>query len=259
MAEAQTVRVERDDHVATIVLARPDAMNAQTRASRRELIAALRVLSRDGGVRAVVLTGEGRAFCAGQDLKEAGALDDVATTVRETYTPIVELLTGMDKPVIAAINGAAAGAGMSFALACDLRVIADDAFLMMAFSNIGLVPDSGGSWFLPRMVGPARAFEIAASGRRVGAAEALSLGLVQRVVARERVVAEAQEWAMELAARPPLALAWTKRMMRQALTTDIGTALECEAQLQASAVATDDHREGVAAFLEKRPPAFEGR
>ena len=259
MADPQTLKVERDGRVATVVLARPDAMNAQTRESRRELIAALKGLARDSGVGAIVLTGEGRAFCAGQDLKEEGALEGVATTLRETYTPIVELLTGMGTPVIAAINGAAAGAGMSFALACDLRVMAEDAILMMAFSNIGLVPDSGGSWLLPRMVGSARAFEIAASGRRLSAAEALELGLVQRVVPREQVVEEAQAWAAELAARPPLALAWTKRMMRESLAGGLADALEREAQMQAAAVATHDHREGVAAFLEKRPPAFEGR
>src|SRR4029077_12275992 len=158
---------------------RPDALNAQTRASRRALIGDLRVLSADTAVRCVVLTGAGRAFCAGQDLREPDALTDVDVVIRETYIPIVDALVDMPKPVVAAINGPAVGAGLSLALACDLRYMADDAVLMLAFSNIGLVPDSGGSWMLVRAVGHARAFELAATGRRVQADEALALGLVE--------------------------------------------------------------------------------
>jgi 2-(1,2-epoxy-1,2-dihydrophenyl)acetyl-CoA isomerase len=257
--ETGTVRIEREGAVATLVLDRPDSMNAQTKASRRELIGAIRQVARDGAVRAVVLTGEGRAFCAGQDLKEAGALDDVAETVRQTYAPIITGLVEMDKPVIAAINGAAAGAGLSIALACDLRIMADDAILMMAFSNIGLVPDSGGSWFLARTLGYARALELAATGRRVAADEALALGLVQQVVPRDRVRTATAALAAELAARPTQAIAWTKRLMREALTATLAQTLESEAQLQAAATRSHDHREGVAAFLEKRAPVFEGR
>ncbi|MDX6536719.1 MAG: 2-(1,2-epoxy,2-dihydrophenyl)acetyl-CoA isomerase, partial [Gaiellales bacterium] len=164
------------------------------------------------------------------------------------------------KPVIAAINGAAAGAGLSFALACDVRYMAEGAVLMMAFSNIALVPDSGGSWLLPRIVGYAQAFELAASGRRVAAPEALELGLVQRVLPPEELLPQAQELGAQLAARPPLALAWTKRLMRDAEGDGgLTAAMEMEAQLQASAVSTHDHAEGVAAFLEKRAPRFEGR
>jgi 2-(1,2-epoxy-1,2-dihydrophenyl)acetyl-CoA isomerase len=254
-----TVRVEREGAVATVVLDRPDSMNAQTRESRRELIARLRELARDPAVRAVVLTGAGRAFCAGQDLREPRALDDVAETVRETYIPIVLGLAEMPKPTIAAINGPAAGAGLSFALACDLRLMAEEAILMMAFSNIGLVPDSGGSWFLARAVGYARAFELAASGRRVGAAEALELGLVQRVLPRDELAAAAAELAAGLAARPTQALAWTKRLLAQSLTAPLAEIAELEAQLQRAARRTHDHEEGVAAFLEKREPRFEGR
>jgi 2-(1,2-epoxy-1,2-dihydrophenyl)acetyl-CoA isomerase len=206
-----------------------------------------------------VLTGAGRAFCAGQDLREEGALEHVADIVRETYAPIVTLLAEMDKPTIAAVNGAAAGAGLSFALACDLRIMSDQAILLMAFSNIGLVPDSGGSWFLARGVGYARAFEIAATGRRVDAAEALALGLVQEVVPADEVLPAAQRLAAELAARPTAALAWTKRLMRAALTGSLEDTIEREAQLQAAAVRSHDHQEGVQAFLEKRDPRFEGR
>jgi 2-(1,2-epoxy-1,2-dihydrophenyl)acetyl-CoA isomerase len=254
-----THRVDREGAVATVTLDRPEALNAQTRASRLTLTRDLRVLSADATVRCVVLTGAGRAFCAGQDLREPDALSDVDAMIRETYIPIVEAIVGMPKPVIAAVNGAAVGAGLSLALACDVRYLADDAVLMLAFSNIGLVPDCGGSWLLPRTVGYARAFELAATGRRVPAAEALALGLVQRVLPRDEVLPAAQELAGQLAARPTLALAWTKRLLRSAEQTSLADAMELEAQLQASAVETYDHAEGVAAFLEKREPRFEGR
>jgi 2-(1,2-epoxy-1,2-dihydrophenyl)acetyl-CoA isomerase len=259
VSDEATHRVERDGGIATVTLDRPDALNAQTRASRRALARDLRALSADAAVRCVVLTGAGRAFCAGQDLREPDALADVDVTIRETYIPIIEALVGMPKPVIGAINGAAVGAGLSIALACDVRYLADDAVLMMAFSNIGLVPDSGGSWLLPRAVGYARAFELAATGRRVGADEALALGLVQRVLPREEVLPASHELAEQLTARPTLALGWTKRLLRAAEQSPLEDVMELEAQLQASAVETHDHAEGVAAFLEKREPRFEGR
>jgi 2-(1,2-epoxy-1,2-dihydrophenyl)acetyl-CoA isomerase len=259
MSDVPTHRVEREGPVATVTLDRPDAMNAQTRASRRALVLDLRALADDAAVRCVLLTGEGRAFCAGQDLREEGALEDVGATIRETYIPIVEALVEMPKPVIAAINGAAAGAGLSFALACDIRYLAEDAVLMMAFSNIALVPDSGGSWLLPRIVGYARAFELAATGRRVRSDEALALGLVQRVLPLDELLPAARELAAALAARPTLALAWTKRLLRAADERPLADVMELEAQLQAAAVETSDHAEGVAAFLAKRAPRFEGR
>ena len=259
MTEEPTHRVERDGAVATVTLDRPDALNAQTRASRRALVRDLRALSADDAVRCVVLTGAGRAFCAGQDLREEGALENVDEMIRETYIPIVETIVGMPKPVIAAINGAAAGAGLSLALACDLRYMADGAVLMMAFSNIALVPDCGGSWLLPNIVGYAQAFEIAASGRRVGAPEALSLGLVQRVLPGDELMPAAHATAEALAARPTQTLGWTKRLMRAAERASLGDVMELEAQLQVSAVSSSDHAEGVAAFLEKREARFEGR
>jgi 2-(1,2-epoxy-1,2-dihydrophenyl)acetyl-CoA isomerase len=259
VSDEATHRVERAEGVATVTLDRPDALNAQTRTSRRALIRDLRMLSADEAVRCVVLTGAGRAFCAGQDLREPDALTDVDVVIRETYIPIVETLVDMPKPVVAAINGPAAGAGLSIALACDLRYMADDAVLMLAFSNIGLVPDCGGTWLLVRAVGHARAFELAATGRRVHADEALALGLVQRVLPRDEVLPAAHALARELAARPTLALGWTKRLLRAAERSALADVMELEAQLQASAVTTHDHAEGVAAFLEKREPRFEGR
>jgi 2-(1,2-epoxy-1,2-dihydrophenyl)acetyl-CoA isomerase len=259
VSEGSTHRVERDGAVATVTLDRPDALNAQTRASRRALVRELRALSADGDVRCVVLTGAGRAFCAGQDLREQGALENVDQMIRETYVPIIETLIDMPKPVVAALNGAAAGAGLSIALACDVRYMAEDAVLMMAFSNIALVPDCGGSWLLPRTVGYARAFELAATGRRVHAAEALALGLVQRVLSRSELLPAVHAVAAELAARPTLALGWTKRLLRTAEQGSLADVMELEAQLQAAAVRTHDHAEGVAAFLEKREARFEGR
>jgi 2-(1,2-epoxy-1,2-dihydrophenyl)acetyl-CoA isomerase len=259
MTEEPTHRVERDGAVATVTLDRPDALNALRRASRRALVQDLRALSADDAVRCVVLTGAGRAFCAGQDLREEGALENVDQMIRETYIPIVETLVGMPKPVIAAINGAAAGAGLSLALACDQRYMAEGAVLMMAFSNIALVPDCGGSWFLTRIVGYARAFEIASTGRRVDAAEALALGLVQRVMPLDALLSEAHSAARALAARPTQTLGWTKRLMREAERSSLADVMELEAQLQPAAVGSRDHAEGVAAFLEKREARFEGR
>ncbi len=259
MTEEPTHRVERDGAVATVTLDRPDALNAQTRASRRALVRDLRALSADESVRCVVLTGAGRAFCAGQDLREEGALENVDEMIRESYIPIVEVLVGMPKPVIAAINGAAAGAGLSLALACDVRYMADGAVLMMAFSNIALVPDCGGSWLLTQIVGYAQAFEIAATGRRVGASEALALGIVQRVLPAEELMPAVHETATALAARPTQTLGWTKRLMRTAEQSTLAEVMELEAQLQAAAVGSSDHAEGVTAFLEKREARFEGR
>jgi 2-(1,2-epoxy-1,2-dihydrophenyl)acetyl-CoA isomerase len=259
VTEPPTHRVERDGAVATVTLDRPDALNAQTRASRLALASDLRALSSDAAVRCVVLTGAGRAFCAGQDLREEAALADVDETLRETYAPVIQALVGMPKPVVAAINGAAAGAGLSFALACDVRYMAEGAVLMMAFSNIGLVPDAGGSWLLPRIVGYARAFELAATGRRVDSAEALALGLVQRSLPPDELLPAARELAAVLAARPTRALGWTKRLLRAGEQEALADVMELEAQLQAAAVQTHDHGEGVEAFLAKREPRFDGR
>jgi 2-(1,2-epoxy-1,2-dihydrophenyl)acetyl-CoA isomerase len=259
MTDEPTVDVERSGAVATIRLNRPSSANALTRASRAELARALRDAVRDPEVRCVVLAGAGRTFCAGQDLREEGGLDDVAAVIRDGYAPIIRAITGSPKPVLAAINGAAAGAGAALALACDMRVMADDASIVLAFSSIALVPDSGASWFLSRQLGYQRAFELCATGRRVPADEALALGLCERVVPVAELATEVAELAQSLAARPPLALGWTKRLLRRALDADLDEVLELEAQLQRAAIATADHREGVEAFLEKRAPRFEGR
>jgi 2-(1,2-epoxy-1,2-dihydrophenyl)acetyl-CoA isomerase len=259
MRDEPAVVVERTGAVATLRLNRPAQSNALTRASRAELARGLREASRDPAVRCIVIAGAGRNFCAGQDLREEGGLEDVAGVIRDGYAPIIRAITEAPKPVIAAVQGAAAGAGAALALACDIRVFAVDAYILMAFSNIGLVPDSGASWLLVQQVGYQRAFEMCATGRKVLANEVLTHGLCERVVLPETLEDDAATLAAELAARPPLALGWTKRLLRRSLGAGLDEALELEAQLQRSAVATADHREGVAAFLAKRPPTFEGR
>jgi 2-(1,2-epoxy-1,2-dihydrophenyl)acetyl-CoA isomerase len=211
-------------------------------------------------VRAVVLTGAGRGFCVGQDLSELGAGErDVAALLRERWNRHVLGLRGLEKPVLAAVNGAAAGAGLSLACACDVRLAADSAAFVPAFVNVGLVPDTGGSWLVPRLLGHARAFEWMCSGRKVGAEEAFEWGLVSQVVEADALLARTQEHAAELAALPTKAIAMTKRLFERAASSRLDDQLELEAQLQLAATRTEDFAEGVAAFLEKREPRFSGR
>ncbi len=255
-----TVRYEVSAAIATITLDRPEALNALTVPMKRELLAALRTAGRDRSVRAIVLTGSGRGFCAGQDLKERLEPDaaPLAVEVRERYNPIIAAMRSMDQPIVGAINGVAAGAGASLAFACDLRVAAETASFVLAFGRIGLVPDSGATWFLPRLVGPAKAAELALLGETLSATEAERFGLVARVVAAEDVTGEARAIAERLAGLAPRALALTKRALQRSWSVDLDAALEDEAYRQGIAGATADHAEGLAAFLEKRPPRFTG-
>jgi 2-(1,2-epoxy-1,2-dihydrophenyl)acetyl-CoA isomerase len=253
------VQTSRDGNVLTITLNRPDVLNAFNKAMHDALGVALKE-ARDPEVRAVVLTGAGRGFCVGQDLAEfREAAGDIGSRLRATYHPNVLAIRALEKPVIAAVNGPAAGAGMSFACACDLRIASDSASFVPAFVNIGLVPDSGGTFFVARILGYARAFEWLASGRRLTAAEAHAWRLVSEVVEGERLLERATEMAAELVALPPLAVGMTKRLLDAAGTSTLDEQLEREAQLQTAATQTEDFREGVAAFLEKRPPEFKGR
>ncbi len=252
------VEVSRDGAVQTITLNRPDVLNAFNKAMHDGLAAALKE-ARDPDVRAVVLTGAGRGFCVGQDLTEfREAPGDIGSRLRATYHPNVLAIRALEKPVIAAVNGAAAGAGMSFACACDLRIAVDSASFVPAFINIGLVPDSGGSYFVTRILGPARAFEWLTSGRKLSAAEAHAWGLVSEVVEADGLVARVAEVAAQLAALPTRGIGMTKRLIDHALNATLERQLEREAELQTAATQTEDFREGVAAFLEKRPPQFRG-
>jgi len=252
------VEATRDGAVLTITLNRPDVLNAFNTGMHRAFAAALKD-ARDGGVRAVVVTGAGRGFCVGQDLTEfREAPGDIGARLRENYHPNIRAIRALEKPVIAAVNGAAAGAGLSLACACDLRIAADAATFVPAFISIGLVPDSGGTYFIHRLLGQARAFEWMTSGRRLSAAEAHAWGLVSEVVEPDALPARAAELAGLYAAAPTQAVALTKRLFDAAQHNSLEEQLELEAQLQSAATKTDDFREGVAAFLEKRPPRFTG-
>lgn len=254
------LRVEVDGPVATLTLDRPTALNALTVPVKVALRDTLKSIARDRDVRAVILTGAGRAFCAGQDLAERDEPDaaPLEIEVRERYNPIIRAIRSMGQPVIAAVNGVAAGAGASLALACDLRIAAEEARFVLAFGRIGLVPDSGATWFLPRLVGSAKAAELALVGDPIDAAEALRLGLVSRVVPGDQLQTEARALADRLAGGAPLALALTKEALGRSATVDLDEALEGEAKLQGIAGASSDHAEGLAAFREKRPPRFRG-
>ena len=249
----------RDGGVLTITLNRPDVLNALNSAVQAGLAAALKE-ARAPDVRAVVLTGAGRGFCVGQDLGELrDEAGDIAGRLRSTYNPNVTALRALEKPVIAAVNGPAAGAGLSLACACDLRIASDQASFVPAFVNIGLVPDTGGSWSVGRLLGPARAFEWMSSGRKLSAAEAQAWGLVSEVVESERLLQRTMEVARRYASLPTAGIGMTKRLFQQAATSTFEEQLELEAQLQAAATRTEDFKEGVAAFLEKRDPDFQGR
>ncbi|HEX5147604.1 MAG TPA: enoyl-CoA hydratase-related protein, partial [Candidatus Limnocylindrales bacterium] len=244
----------------TLTLDRPDSLNALTVTVKQEILAALRAVDRDRTVRVVVLTGSGRAFCAGQDLKERLAPDaaPLAVELRERYNPIIRAMRALDRPIVGAINGVAAGAGASLAFACDIRLAAGGATFMLAFGRIGLVPDSGATWLLPRLVGPAKAAELALLGEPLSAADAERFGLVARVVAPHLLAAEARQIAARLAGLAPRALALTKQALQRSWSIDLDAALEDEAYRQGIAGSTADHGEGLAAFLEKRAPRFTG-
>ena len=255
MAEVET---SREGGVLTITLNRPDVLNAFNAAMHKGLAVALKE-ARAPDVRAVVLTGAGRGFCVGQDLSEfREAPGDIGTRLREGYHPNVLAIRALEKPVIAAVNGPAAGAGLSFACACDVRIASDSASFVPAFINLGLVPDSGGSYFVTRILGPARAFEWLATGRKLTAAEAYAWGLVSEVVEADAFPARVAAFAADFAAMPTRGIGMTKRLVDQALTARLEEQLEREADLQSAATQTDDFREGVAAFLEKRAAEFRG-
>ena len=256
MAEIET---SRDGAVLTITLNRPDVLNALNRAMHDGLSAALKD-ARDPEVRAVVVTGAGRGFCVGQDLKEfSEASGEIADRLRGSYHPNIRALRALEKPVIASVNGPAAGAGLSLAAACDLRIASDSATFVPAFINIGLVPDSGGTFFIARLLGSARAFEWMTSGRPLAAAEAHGWGLVSEVVEADSLAERTAELAASLAVMPTRAIGMTKRLFAAAPTNTLEEQLELEAQLQSAATQSEDFREGVAAFLEKREPDFKGR
>lgn len=263
-APSPAVVVEVTQGVGVVRLNRPDSMNALNTETKEQLLAALQQVAADPEVRCVVLTGSGRAFCVGQDLKEhVESLRDGSTqlgaTVTDHYNPIVTLLVTMNKPVVAALNGVTAGAGASFAFAADFRILVDSAGINLAFTAIALSCDSGASWTLPRIVGPAKAKELLLLPRTIGAAECLELGLVTRVVPAEALESAVRELARTLADGPTLAYGAVRRAVAYSAAHPLKESLAHEAELMTSTGATQDHEAAVTAFLAKERPTFSGR
>jgi 2-(1,2-epoxy-1,2-dihydrophenyl)acetyl-CoA isomerase len=262
MSEYETILYEMQGNVALLTLNRPDRRNAMNMELNRELLAGFERAASDDQVRAVLVTGAGKGFCAGADLamsQSQPTADQAYEIIVSSYQPMMKAVTRMKKPVIAAINGVAAGAGASLALACDLRLMAHDASIMMAFSNIALVPDAGATWFLTQLVGYSRAYEIAIEGSRVPAERCLELGLTNKIVPAEQLMMISIAWAKKLAERPTLALGLTKHAMQYAQLHDLASTIEYEAQLQKETVVSQDFIEGVMAFMQKREPRFQGK
>ena len=262
MSMYETILYDDQDGIATLKLNRPARLNALNFELIRELAAGLRQAGEDANVRAILLTGAGKGFCSGADL----TIFQTGPSPEEIYDYLVNglgaltiALSEIPKPVIAAVNGVAAGAGASLALASDLRIMAHDASLLMSFSNIALVPDAGATWFLARQIGYSRAFEFAAEGERMSAERCLQLGLANKVVPADSLTEIAVAWALKLAQRPTLALGMTKNALHYAQLNDLESTIKFEAGLQQQAYQTADFAEGVAAFLEKRSAQFTGR
>lgn len=260
---ADVLLVERSDGVATLTMNRPESMNSLSLELKQALLEAARDVSADPAVRAVVLAGTGRGFCVGQDLREHVALLEAndpspLSTVSEHYNPLVLTLARMAKPVVAAVNGMAAGAGAGLSFACDFRIAANSAGFLIAFANVGLALDSGVSWTLPRLVGTARATALCLLAEPITAEAALEMGLVNAVVEAERVLPAAQELAARLAVGPTAAYGAIKQSLAYAATSDLEAALAMEAELQGAMGRTDDHRNATAAFVAKQKPTFTG-
>ena len=258
------LRLETSDAVATVTLDRPDAMNALDTELKVALRDTLAALAEDDAVRAVLLTGSGRAFCVGQDLAEHAHnlrddRDAVWSTVPEHYTPIATLLATMPKPVVAAVNGTAAGAGAAFAFACDFRIAADSAKFTMAFSAVGLSADSGSSWTLPRLVGLAKAKELLMLGPTLTAAQAFELGLLTEVLPADQVAARARELAVRLAQGPTVALGAIRQSLAYSSGHGLAESHPFEQQMMELTGSSDDHVGAVRSFLQKQAPVFEGR
>ncbi|QNH62230.1 enoyl-CoA hydratase-related protein [Hymenobacter sediminicola] len=261
MSETPSLLFSLDGGVATICFNRPHVFNSVNKEVALALQQHLQDCQQNPEVRAVLLTGTGKAFCAGQDLAEITGPDspEVAEIVEKHYNPIVELIRALDKPVVAAVNGVAAGAGANLALACDIVVAKESASFIQAFSKIGLIPDSGGTYFLPRLIGMQRASALMLTGDKVSATEAVQMGMIYKAFADDVFEQEVQTLVRKLAAMPTKGLAYTKQLLNVTFSKDLTQQLRYEADFQLRAGATSDYREGVSAFLEKRQPSFTGQ
>jgi 2-(1,2-epoxy-1,2-dihydrophenyl)acetyl-CoA isomerase len=259
----ETILYAVENSILTITLNRPDKLNAMTPTLLRELKEAFEEAGKDQQVRVVVLTGAGRGFCAGADLAAASELMmsggfSYEDNLNATYNPLILTMQSLQKPIIAAVNGVAAGAGMSLSLACDMRIVAASASFLQAFVKIGLVPDSGSTWLLPRLIGVTKALELMLTGQKISAQEALALGLVNQVVADAELGEVVHKMAEMFAVAPTKTIGLIKQAVNFASTSTLEEAMKNEAMLQDVAGKSADHMEGVAAFLEKRPAAFKG-
>ncbi|PIE79736.1 MAG: enoyl-CoA hydratase [Chloroflexi bacterium] len=262
MSEYKTLTYKTEDKVAVITMNRPERRNALNTQLNADLLSAFQQAQDDETVRAMVLTGAGQGFCAGADLTAVSSIsspDALYNRIIDTYQPLMGLITTLKKPVIAAVNGVAAGAGMSLALACDLQVMGHNASLMMAFSNIAFVPDAGATWFLMRQIGYSRAYQMAIEGQHITAEQCLHWGLVNKIVPEDNLLAETLTWAKNLAQRPTLALGLTKHALTFAAQNDLLATIEYEARLQKQTLASHDFQEGVMAFMQKREPEYKGQ
>lgn len=260
MAEFETVKYVTQGATAIITISRPDAMNSFNTELRSDLMAAFRLADRDDGIRVIVFTGEGRSFSAGADLKGSLSIGStVEQQLQEEYRPVFEMIINTGKPVIAAVGGSAAGIGMSFALTCDLLIMAESAFLLAPFTTISLVPDGGLNWLLVQQLGYRRAFQLCIESERIPAPRCVELGLANRAVPANDLMTEALAWAERIAERAPLSISATKKAMRFALENSWGATYDIEAEMQDSLRGSEDCVEGVTAFFEKRKPEFKGK
>jgi 2-(1,2-epoxy-1,2-dihydrophenyl)acetyl-CoA isomerase len=256
----QSILIERDGPIATVSFNRPVSLNAIEASIRAELRLAIKEVNEDDNIRVVILTGVGRAFCAGADLTETlpeGA--SVEDGLNEQYKPVLMAISNAPKPWISAVNGAAAGIGSAFAMACDLTLMAEDAYLYQAFAAIGLIPDGGATWHLVHTIGRKKAFELIAFGEKLKAADCLQLGLCNKVVPADKLMEEAKAMAIILASKAPLSLRYAKEAMNAAMSHDLANTISIEARLQEICANSDDAKEGGQAFLEKRTAVFSGR